>query len=251
MIFVIVTAAIALIAVPKSSSRADATVTTTTSSSTEAGATFLVRVVEESNMSPIAGMSVVAGPASSPNDVADTPGGTTLSECVHEVPSGSIVNRNGTVVSYGSTLTFPPCPLKEYVTNSTGWVSITNATGVWYFIKAGNVNVWNDVVLGVLPNNVVNMAIPLPSGNATVPSSLKSCVTSTFSNITSTCTRVPGTPVLWPLTTIVWPCGEGLPNGSAVTPQGFYGGYYIAYSFAAFPNGTKAALTNDCNIGSL
>jgi hypothetical protein len=50
---------------------------------------------------------------------------------------------------------------------------------------------------------------------------------------------------------MVWPCGEGVPNGSAVTGQYFYGGYYIAYPFVNMPNGTKAALSNDCNVGSL
>jgi hypothetical protein len=50
---------------------------------------------------------------------------------------------------------------------------------------------------------------------------------------------------------MVWPCGEGFPSGSAGTAQGFYGGYYIAYAFVNMPNGTKAALSNYCDVGSL
>lgn len=138
------------------------------------------------------------------------------------------------------------------MTNSSGWVSIHNATGQWYFIKAGNVNEWNDLVLGVLPNNTINLAIPLPSGNATVPASIESCVTAQFSNMTSGCTSGPGTPILWPATTMVWSCGEGVPSGSAVTGQYLYGDYYIAYAFVNMPNGTKAALSNEgCIVGSL
>lgn len=197
----------------------------------------------------MAGVTVVAAPIPSPNDVALTPGGPSIDECVHQVPSGSLVNQNGTVVVNGTTITFPPCPLKDYVTNSTGWVSITNATGDWYFIKAGNVNEWNYVVIGVMPGTTVNMAIPLPYGNVTVPSSEESCVIGNGGNLTSTCMRVPGQSVFEPPTTIVWPCGLGVPNGSAGTAQGFYGGYYVAYSYVAFPNGTKAALLNDCTGG--
>jgi hypothetical protein len=167
------------------------------------------------------------------------------------VPNGSSVGENGTVVSNGTTITFPPCPLTEYVTNSTGWVSITNAAGFYYFIKAGNVNEWNDVVLGVMSNNTINLAIPLPSGNVTVPSAIESCVTAKFSNMTSGCTSEPGAPVLWPTPVLVWPCGPGFPSGSAGTSQGFYGNYYIAYSFVQLPNGTKAVPSTNCDIGAL
>jgi hypothetical protein len=48
-------------------------------------------------------MTVMAGPISSPNDVAITPGGPTITECVDQVPNGSVVGDNGTVVSNGTT----------------------------------------------------------------------------------------------------------------------------------------------------
>jgi len=250
VIAVIVAASVAVVAMRGPFNSPDS-VTSTASSALVSPATFLVRVVDQSGVAPMAGATVVAAPIPSPNDVALTPGGPSINECVHQVPNGAYVYGNGTVVAGTTTFTISPCPLKVYTSNSTGWVSINNATGVWYFIKAGNVNEWNYVVIGVMPGTTVNMALPLPSGNATVPSSEESCVTGNGGNITSTCTKVPGLPVFEPPTTIVWPCGLGLPNGSAGTAQGFYGGYYIAYSYAALPNGTKAALLNDCNVGGL
>jgi len=85
---------------------------------------------------------------------------------------------------------------------------------------------------------VVNMTIPLPSGNVTVP----------VGNPGATQSRLP---VLWPQTTTVWPCGEGLPSGSTVVPQGVYAGEYIAYSYAALANGTRAALNEDAACSGL
>jgi hypothetical protein len=221
----------------------------TTSTSTGSDATFYIQVTNGSTASPLAGISVEAGPTPSPNDVMFTPGGPSLIACVHQVPNGSSVG-NGTAVSNGTTITFTQCPLKGYATNASGWVSIINATGPFLFIDAGNVNEWNDVVIGVQDNSVVNMRIPLPQGNITVPTSGETCNGGFGSNITSTCTPQ-RYPVLWPQTTIVWPCGKGIPSGGAVTAQGFYAGVYVAYPYATFTNGTKAALLTDCDEGSL
>jgi len=91
------------------------------------------------------------------------------------------------------------------------------------------------MVVGVENNTVVNMTIPLPSGAIATP---------------QTSAGQSGMPFLWPNTSIVWPCGEGLPDGSAVTPQGVYGGEYVTFSYAALPNGTSAALPEDCSVGS-
>ena len=208
----------------------------TTTSSAQSGEEILIQVVNASTMAPIAGMSVVAGPTPSPNDVSNTPGGPTLVQCVEVVPSGASVEGNGKVVlANGTTSTFTSsCPLAVYTTDASGRVSISNATGPFYYVKAGNANIWNDIVVGVEANTVVNMTIPLPSGAITTPWS-------------SGGTRQ-ALPFLWPNTSIVWPCGA-LPNDSTVTPQGVYAGQYVAYSYALLPNGTAAAIDEDCSFG--
>jgi len=206
----------------------------TTTSSAQPGEEVFIQVVNASTMAPIAGMPVYAGPTPSPNDVVITPGGPTLAECVHEVPNGAVVEGNGTVVSNGTTTTFAPCPLVEYVTDASGRVSITNVTGPFYYINAGTTMFSNDIVVGVENNTVVNMIIPLPSGEITTPGG----------------GGAPQLPFLSPKTSMVWPCGRGLPDGSTVTPQGVYAGQYIAYSYAVLQNGTSAALPEDCAFAS-
>jgi len=209
-----------------------------TSSSGQTGEAIFIQVVNESGMAPMAGTPVLAGPASSPNDVTFTPAGIyTLIECVHEVPNGAVVG-NGTVVVNGTTTTVAACPLKEYKTDASGRISITDPSGPFYFIEAGGNFGWNDIVVGVEANNVVNMTIPVPSGNVTTP----------WGSPGATPSRLT---VLSPQTTTVWPCGQGLPSGSAVTAQGVYAGEYVAFSYAALPNGTKAALREDCAVGGL
>jgi len=207
----------------------------TTTPSAQSGEEIFVQVVNASTMAPIVGIPVYAGPTQSPNDVAITPGGPTLAECVHEVPNGATVEGNGKVVSNGTTTTVASCPLVEYTADASGRVSISNATGPFYYIKAGNVNIWNDIVVGVEANTAINMTIPLPSGQITTPWSSGGTPQSL--------------PFLWPKTSIVWPCGA-LPNGSTVTPQGVYAGQYVAYSYAVLQNGTSAALPEDCAVGS-
>jgi hypothetical protein len=145
--------------------------TNTTQNSSNEAAIF-VQVVNQSTLAPIAGMPVAAGPAQSPSDVGITPGGPTLNECVHGVPSGSSVEENGSVITpNGTVITFPPCPLKEYLTDSAGWVSISNATGAYYFIKVGNVNQWNDILVTMNDTNILYVTIPWPSGNISLASS--------------------------------------------------------------------------------
>lgn len=220
----------------------------TTTSSAQAGEEIFIQVVNASTMSPISGTTVSAGPTSSPNDVEYTPGGPTLSECVHEVPNGAIAQGNGVVVSNGTTTTFAPCPLVSYVTDASGRVSITNVTGPFFYIKAGNVNVWNDMLVGVEANTMISMTIPLPSGNITTPVGSETATQS--GNVTRSASQY-GFPFLWPQTSSVWPCGEGLPDGSTAVPQGLYAGQYVAFSYAVLQNGTKVALPEDCGVGSL
>jgi hypothetical protein len=105
-------------------------------------------------------------------------------------------------------------------------------------------------MMGVQDNSVVSMRIPFPQGNITVPTSGETCNAGN-GNVTAACTPV-RLPILWPQTTIVWPCGKGVPSGSAVTSQGLNGGAeYVAYPYATFTNGTKAAILTDCDEGSL
>jgi hypothetical protein len=222
----------------------------TTTSSVQTGEEIFVQVVNESGMAPMAGIAVYAGPTSSPNDVTPTWGGPyTLTECVHEVPNGAVVD-NGTVVVNGTTTTtFAACPLKEYTTDSSGRMSITDPSGPFYLIEAGsNLLGWNDMVVGVEANTVINMTIPLPSGNVTAP--LGSTTATQSGNVTRSATQY-GFPFLWPQISTVWPCGKGLPDGSAVVPQGVYAGQYVAFSYAALQNGTNVALPEDCGVGSV
>jgi len=115
----------------------------TASSSQSNQMTVLIEVVNDSTKPPVSGVTVAAGPASSSTDVAFTPDGPTLNECVHEVPSGSLVQENGSVVlPNGTTITFAPCPLKDYVTNSVGQVVVPDATGTYIFVKTGYFNQW-------------------------------------------------------------------------------------------------------------
>jgi hypothetical protein len=226
---VVIVSVVAVAAYEATSGDAGGIGSASTSSGVQTGETIFIRVVNGSTKAPIARMTVSAGPTPSPNDVAITPGGPTLTECVHEVPSGAMVG-SGTVVFNGTTTTFTTsCPLVVYTTDASGRVSISNATGPFYYVKAGGVNIWNDIVVGVEANAVINMTIPLPSGQITTPQSL---------------------PFLWPKTSAVWPCGGALPNASTVTPQGVYAGQYIAYSYAVLQNGTSVALNEDCAFGS-
>jgi hypothetical protein len=210
----------------------------TTTSGAQSGEEIFIQVVNASTMAPIAGMPVSAGPTPSPNDVTMTLDGPTLAECVHEVPNGAVVEGNGTVVSNGTTTTFASCPLVEYTTDASGQVSIANVTGPFFYVKAGNVNIWNDIVVGV-EASVVNMTIPLPSGQITTPWAAQPGGATQLS-----------LPFLWPNTTSVLPCG-GLPDGSTIVPQGVYAGQYIAYSYDVLQNGTSVALPEDCDNVSL
>jgi hypothetical protein len=142
---------------------------------TQAGATFSIQIVNGSTLAPVAGLTVFAGPATSPSDVVATWGGPTLAECVHIVQNGSVVEGNGSVLFPNGTLvTFPPCSLKEYVTDSSGWVHIRNVTSDYYFVRAVNVMQENDVIIGFNGTSVVNLSMPWPSGKVTLTQSSSS-----------------------------------------------------------------------------
>lgn len=131
-----------------------------------------IHVINETSGQPVSGVRVVAGPVSSPNDLALTPAGPTLNECVHQVPSGSTVIGNGSVVlPNGTTVTFPACPLTTYTSDSSGYVSIPEISGPYYYfdVTAGLELAYN--VYGVVPliaGEVTLVTVFWPNGNYTV-----------------------------------------------------------------------------------
>jgi len=135
------------------------------------GAGLLIHVLNDTTGQPMAGVRVIAGPASSMNDTVYTPGGPTVKECVHQVPSGSSVLANGTVVlPNGTMLTFPTCPLSSYSTNSTGWVTISGITSTYYFFYAGNaMSSFNSFgIVQLFHGEATYVTVKAPSGNYTV-----------------------------------------------------------------------------------
>ena len=144
------------------------TTTAASQSSAMGSESVFIHVVNSTSGQPVSNESLTAGPASSPDDLAITPGGPTLKECVHEVPSGASVGSNG-VVYNGTTTTFAPCPLKSYTTNATGWVTISNQNATYFFIKAGNVNI-NNAEIVTLEGSRTYVTAPFPQGNFTVAS---------------------------------------------------------------------------------
>jgi hypothetical protein len=140
--------------------------------------TIFIHIVNSISGEPIPNEPLTAGPASSLNDISFTWGpniAATINECVHEVPNAAVVNpANGIVVSNGTTTTNGPCPLKDYHTNATGWVTISNQHAAYFFIEVGASN-----SLAGGPNNAQVIAVagsqtyvtaPLPEGNFTVSS---------------------------------------------------------------------------------
>lgn len=117
--------------------------TGTSQSSTTVGETIFVHVVNSTSGEPITDAAVLAGPASSATGIfailssATSYSGYTVNECVHEVPSGSTIVPGGNMaVSNSTTTTFSTCPLKNYNTNATGWVTISNQNATYFFIQA-------------------------------------------------------------------------------------------------------------------
>lgn len=131
--------------------------------------TILIHVVNSTSGDSMVDEPVTAGPASSANDLATTPGGPTISECVHEVSNGATVSANGTVVSSGTTTTYAPCPLKDYTTNSTGWVTISNQDAAYFFVEAGTMMRSNAEVI-TIESSLTYVTVPFPQGNFTVSS---------------------------------------------------------------------------------
>ena len=141
------------------------------SQSGTAPAGLLIHVANETSGQPVSGIRVLAGPASSADDIGLTPGGATLKECVHGVPSGSMVVGNGTVVlPNGTEITYPACPLKTYTTNSTGWVSIPEAAGGYYFFNVGGMATAYSVfgVVHLFQGQETHVTVKWPNGNYTV-----------------------------------------------------------------------------------
>jgi hypothetical protein len=138
-------------------------------SGTAAG--LLIHVVNETSGQPATGIRVLAGPASSADDIALTPAGPTLKECVHGVPSGSTVLGNGRVLlPNGTEIAYPPCPLETYTTNSTGWVSIPEAAGAYYFFSVGGMAMAYNVygVVQLSQGEATYVTVNWPNGNYTV-----------------------------------------------------------------------------------
>jgi hypothetical protein len=134
---------------------------------------LLIHMVNETSGQPVAGFAISAGPATSPADMAPTFAGPwTLEECIYEVPSGSAVWTNGTVaLPNGTETTYTPCPLSTYHTNSTGWVSIPNTVGRYYFFNVGGWIAMPGDVHGVVRlqlGGVTQVTIDWPNGNYTV-----------------------------------------------------------------------------------
>ena len=127
---------------------------------------LVLRVVQDSSGQPMGGVTVTAGPASSKKDVAFTSGGPILNECVHEVESGSTVLNNGTVIfPNGTRVTYPACPAKTYETNSTGWISISNATGQYYFFRVGGINPSTYGIVELFRDRTTYVTVSMPSGD--------------------------------------------------------------------------------------
>ena len=126
---------------------------------------FVLRVVQDSSGQPMGGVTVTAGPASSKKDVVFTPGGPALKECVHGVESGSTILNNGTVLfPNGTRVTYPACPAKTYETNSTGWISISNATGKYYFFRVGGINPSTYGIVELFQDRTTYVTVSMPSG---------------------------------------------------------------------------------------
>jgi len=145
--------------------------TSSSPTSTAAGG-LQIRVLQDNSGQPVADMAVLAGPVSSRNNLVFTPDGPSLKECVHEVANGSTVLGNGTVVlQNGTRITVPTCPPKDYTTNGTGWVSIPDATGHYYFFEVGTI--LRPEAHGIIELSNVGttyLTVHMPSGNYTVTS---------------------------------------------------------------------------------
>lgn len=126
-----------------------------------------VEVLNTSDWSAtVPGLNVVAGPASSSNDVVVTPGeGPTLKECVQEVPSGTPVQGKGT------------CPLKSYPTGDSGIVNILNTTGTYYFVDVNKeYTQFNYALFAMNDSSSITVVVPWPSGNVVVSSESRAAV---------------------------------------------------------------------------
>lgn len=149
--------------------------TATPQSSGVVNETIFIRVVNSTSGGPVSNESVTAGPAWSSNDIDYTFGMNivpTLNECVHQVGNASTVLPNGIVVSNSTTTTYVPCPLKNYDTNATGWVTISNQDTSYFFIFVGTVmNIHgSNVQVVAAQGSRTYVTVTLPEANFTVSS---------------------------------------------------------------------------------
>ena len=130
--------------------------------------TIVIHVVNSTSGVSIPDEPMVAGPASSASDIVYTPDGESISECGHFVSNGATVS-GGEAISNGTTTTYAPCPLVDYNTNSTGWLTITNQNASYFFIEVGSMIRSNAQVIA-LEGSLTYVTAPFPEGNFTVSS---------------------------------------------------------------------------------
>lgn len=134
---------------------------------------IFIHVVNSTSGRAIAGEAVLAGPVSSPADLVSTIDGvSTASECIHGVPNGSVVVNpaNGVVVSNSSTTTYGPCPIKEYHTDSAGWVTVPNQGAAYFLVEPGNLLGGYNAQVITVRGSQTYVTAPFPQGNFTVSS---------------------------------------------------------------------------------
>lgn len=133
---------------------------------------IFIHVVNSTSGRAIAGEAVLAGPVSSPADLVSTIDGvSTASECIHGgLPNGSVVldPANGVVVSNDSTTTYGPCPIKEYHTDSAGWVTVPSQSATYFLVEPGNLLGGYNARVITVRGSQTYVTAPLPMGNFTV-----------------------------------------------------------------------------------
>ena len=75
---------------------------------------------------------------------------------------------NGVVVSNGSTTTYGPCPIKEYYTDSAGWVTVPNQNARYFLIEPGTILGGYNAQVITVNGSQTYVTAPMPDGNFTV-----------------------------------------------------------------------------------
>jgi hypothetical protein len=131
--------------------------------------TIFIHVVNSTSGEPIPNEPLTAGPASSPSDLyfPSIDSQPTTNECVH----GAVSASNGTTTVHN--VSQAACPLKDYDTNGTGWVVISNQDATYFFIEAGmstGPNAFTNTQIIALEGSQTYVTVPFPAGNFTVSS---------------------------------------------------------------------------------